>query len=58
MANAVRVASHLERRADQPRFIKVVEDRKKVTHVVKATAVNEVDAIKGHLREAYDTSLR
>jgi hypothetical protein len=58
MAGAVRTAIHLERRVDDPRFIKVVEDRKKVTHVVKLADVNEVDAIKGYLQEAYDASLK
>jgi len=43
---------------DDPRCIKVVEDRKKVTHVVKLADVNEVDAIKGYLQEAYDASLK
>lgn len=57
MAGAVRVAIHLPRRVKDPRFIKVVEDRKKVTHVIKLTAVNEVEGIKGYLREAYQTSL-
>lgn len=58
MADAVRLAIHLERRVDDPRFIKVVEDRKKVTHVVKLASVNEVDAIKPYLQEAYDASLK
>lgn len=56
MAHAVRVAIHLARRVDDPRFIKVVEDRGKVTHVVKLVAENEVEGIKGYLREAYQTS--
>jgi hypothetical protein len=34
MSDAVRVAIHLERKVNDPLFIKVVEDRKKVTHVV------------------------
>jgi hypothetical protein len=58
MADAVRVAIHLERRVDDPRFLKVVEDRKKVTHVVKLADVNQVGGIKGYLQEAYDASLR
>lgn len=58
MADAVRVAIHLERRVEDPRFIKVVEDHKKVTHVVKLTDVNEVAGIKRYLQEAYDASLR
>jgi hypothetical protein len=58
MADAVRVAIHLERRVDAPGFIKVVEDRKKVTHVVKLANAHEVHGIKGYLQEAYDASLR
>ncbi|HLV68164.1 MAG TPA: DUF5655 domain-containing protein [Polyangiaceae bacterium] len=58
MADAVRVAIHLERRVEDPRFIKVVEDRKRVTHVVKLANASEVDGIQGYLREAYDASLR
>ena len=58
MADAVRVAIHLKRKVDDPRFIKVLEDRKKVTHVVKLADVKEVDGIKGYLQEAYDATLR
>ncbi len=58
MADAVRVAIHLEREVDDARFIKVVEDRKKVTHVAKLGSASDVDAIKGYLQEAYRCSLR
>jgi hypothetical protein len=56
--DAVRVAIHLERRVGDPRFIKVVEDRKKVTHVVKLQSESDVDAIKAYLEEAYEASLK
>jgi hypothetical protein len=58
MADAVRVALHLHRRVDDPRFIKVVEDRKRVTHVAKLASERDVDAIKSYLQEAYDASLQ
>lgn len=57
MADAVRVAIHLERRVEDPRFIKVVADRKKVTHVAKLQSESDVDAIKAYIKEAYDVSL-
>jgi hypothetical protein len=58
MSDAVRVAIHLARKVDDPRFIKVVEDRKKVTHVAKLRAESEVQAIEAYLKEAYDASLK
>ncbi|HVW29233.1 MAG TPA: DUF5655 domain-containing protein [Polyangiaceae bacterium] len=58
MADAVRTAIHLERKVEDPRFIKVVEDRKKVTHVVKLRSESDVDAIKAYLKEAYEVSLK
>jgi hypothetical protein len=58
MSDGVRVAIHLERKVEDPRFIKVVEDRKKVTHVVKLMSESDVDAIKAYLNEAYEVSLR
>jgi hypothetical protein len=57
MTDAVRVAIHLARRVDDPVFFKVVEDRKKVTHVAKLADVSEVRAIEGYLKEGYDASL-
>jgi predicted transport protein len=56
MADAVRAAIHLERKVEDPRFIKVVEDRKRVTHVVKLQSESDVDAIKAYIREAYEVS--
>lgn len=58
MADAVRVAIHLRRRVEDPRFFKVVEDRKRVTHVAKLASERDVDAIKAYLQEAYDASLQ
>lgn len=58
MADAVRLALHLHRKVKDPRFIKVVEDRKKVTHVAKLASASDVDAVKDYLREAYESSLK
>lgn len=58
MAEAVRAAIHLERKVEDPCFIKVVEDRKRVTHVVKLQSESSVDTIKAYLEEAYDASLQ
>lgn len=58
MVGAVRLAIHLKRRVDDARFIKVVQDRTCVTHVVKLVQVGEVDAIKQFLQEAYTESLK
>jgi hypothetical protein len=58
MADAVRAAIHLERRVEDPCFIKVVEDRKKVTHVAKLQSESDVDTVKAYLKEAYDSSLK
>ena len=57
MADAVRVAIHLTRRVDDPRFFKVVADRKKVTHVAKLASPSDVEAITAYLAEAYEASL-
>ncbi len=57
MSDAVRLAIHLARRVDHPLFIKVVEDRKKVTHVAKLLTEKDARAIQRYLKEAYDTSL-
>ncbi len=57
MADAVRVAIHLERRVDDKHFIKVVQDRKRATHVAKLASASDLEAIKPYLQEAYDASL-
>ena len=58
MSHAVRVAIHLQRKVVDPLFIKVVQDRKKVTHVPSSKPSVTVDAIKAYLKEAYDASLK
>ncbi|MFZ5889589.1 MAG: DUF5655 domain-containing protein [Myxococcota bacterium] len=57
MADAVRVAIHLGREVKDPMFIKVVSDRKKVTHVVKLTQLRDVTRIRPLLKEAYEFSI-
>ena len=56
MSDAVRLAIHLGRTVEHPLFIKVVADRKQVTHVVKLRAVTDLEAMKPLLREAYTHS--
>jgi hypothetical protein len=50
MTDAVRAAIHLERTVDDPRFINVVADRNKVTHVAKLHSESDVDAMKVYLK--------
>jgi hypothetical protein len=58
MPDAVRLAIHLGRKAEHKLFIKVVVDRKRATHVVKLHAIEELDAMKSFLREAYQHSIQ
>ncbi len=58
MTDAVRVAVHLPRRIESPLFIKVVADRRHVTHVAKLRQLDELEAVKPFVREAYTHSLR
>jgi predicted transport protein len=58
MPDAVRLAIHLGRKAEHKLFIKVVVDRKRATHVVKLHAIEELDAMKPFLREAYQHSIQ
>jgi Domain of unknown function (DUF5655) len=58
MSDAVRIAIHLERKVEHPLFFKVLEDRKKVTHVAKLLAEKDVAAVTAYIKEAYDSSLK
>jgi predicted transport protein len=58
MAGAVRLAIHLGRKVADPRFIKVVADRRHATHVVKLEQPAQVADVASYLREAYDFSMR
>ena len=57
MSEALRLAIHLGRRAENKLFIKVGADRKHVTHVVKLQNMKELEAMKPYLREAYEYSI-
>jgi predicted transport protein len=57
MSDAVRLAIHLPRQLAHELFVKVVADRRHVTHVVKLQSVKQVQAVKAFLREAYDFSI-
>jgi hypothetical protein len=57
MSDAVRIAIHLSRRVDHPLFIKVVQDRKKVTHVAKLSSEKDFRPLQRYLKEAYQASL-
>ena len=57
MADALRLAIHLSRKVEHGLFIKVAADRKHVTHVAKLHDMEELDAMKPFLREAYEYSV-
>lgn len=57
MADALRLAIHLPRKADHPLFTKVAADRKQVTHVARIHDIQELAAMRPFLREAYEYSI-
>ena len=57
MSDAIRVAIHLPHKIESALFIKVVADRRHVTHVAKLRSKSELDAVKPFVREAYTHSL-
>ena len=57
MSDAVRLAIHLPRPHTHPLFVKVVADRRHVTHVAKLQSVGQVAQLKALLRDAYAFSL-
>jgi predicted transport protein len=57
MSQALRLAIHLGRRAENKLFMKVGGDRKHVTHVVRLQNMKELEAMKPYLREAYEYSI-
>jgi predicted transport protein len=57
MADAIRLAIHLSRKVEHRLFIKVAADRKHVTHVAKLHDIEELNAMKPFLREAYEYSV-
>jgi hypothetical protein len=56
MSDAVRIAVHLKREVQAPLFIKIVHDKKGVTHVAKLNSPQDVERIEAYLKEAYDCS--
>jgi hypothetical protein len=57
MAEAVRVAIHLGRKAQSPLFFKVVADRRHVTHVAKLQTKADFEAVAPFIKEAYEFSV-
>lgn len=57
MSDALRLAIHLGRVADHELFIKVVADAKHVTVVAKLRGMEDLEAMKPFLREAYEYSV-
>ncbi len=57
MSDALRLVIHLGRKAENKLFMKVAADRKHVSHVVKLRDMEELEAMKPYLREAYEFSI-
>jgi len=57
MSDALRIAIHLPRKVASNAFIKVVPDRRQVTHVVKVQNLEGLEVMKPFLREAYEHSI-
>ncbi|MGE5815528.1 MAG: DUF5655 domain-containing protein [Acidobacteriota bacterium] len=57
MSDALRLAIHLPRRVDHRQVIKIGSNRTQVTHVAKLHNVEEFNAMKPFLREAYEYSI-
>jgi predicted transport protein len=56
MSDALRLAIHLSREVKHELFTKVAVDRKQVTHVAKLRDLDELEAMKPFLREAYESA--
>ena len=57
MSDALRIAIHLSRKVENKLFVKVRSDRRQVTHVAKLHDMEELEAMKPFLREAYEYSI-
>ena len=57
MTDALRIAIHLPEKMTHRLFIKIVGDRKQVTHVAKMRTANDLEAMKPFLRKAYEFSV-
>ena len=58
MRNALRVVIHLSRKASAPCFVKVGEDRNRVSHVALVRTDEDLRAITPFLREAFEVAAR
>jgi predicted transport protein len=58
MTDAVRLAIHLPQKIDSDLFIKVVADRRHVTHVTKLRNASTLKALMPLLKQAYEHSLK
>lgn len=57
MSDALRLAIHLPRKAENKLFIKIVSDRRQITHVTELHDMKELETLKPFLREAYEFSI-
>jgi len=57
MSDALLIAIHLSRKVDHRLFIKIGSDRKHVTHVAKLHTMEDFNAMKPFLRDAYEYSI-
>lgn len=57
MSDCLRLAIHLPKEVKNPLFIKVVADRRQVTHVAKVRSQKEFNTLKPLLRAAYEFSV-
>jgi predicted transport protein len=57
MSGAIRLAIHLPRKAEHKLFMKIVSDRRHVTHIAKLLAMEELESLKPFLRGAYEYSI-
>jgi predicted transport protein len=55
--DALRLAVHLDHRADDPIFFKIVSGERAVTHVAKLRVAKDLRAVQPYVRSAYDFSL-
>jgi hypothetical protein len=58
MSDALRLAIHLPRKVVNPLFMKIVADKRHVTHVTKLRTRQQLKSLQPLLREAYEYSVR
>ncbi len=57
MSDALRVAIHIGRKANDPVFLKIAGDARHISHVARLKTLKDLAAIKPYLKEAYEFSL-